>query len=435
MSATARCGALLLAGLLAGCADKTRAGADTAPLFPVELETMALDMGPLPALPPDPSNRFADDEAAAHFGRWLFYDTRLSGSGQFSCATCHDPAQGFGDGRALSVAAGTTARHAPSLWNSAFQRWQFWDGRCDSQWCQAIGPLENDHELAISRGALAHRVHDSPDLAAAYTELFGPLPALDDPARFPADARPVPEDPTDPRAVAWAAMAPGDQDAVTAVMVNLAKAIAAHERELITGTAPLDDFVDALADGDAAAMDAALSPAAREGLELFLGEGSCVFCHSGPVLSNFEFHNLGLPAPAGSDGTDPGRYAGIDALRESPFNTAGPWSDDPGGDQAARIDRIAQTAEQLAQFKVPGLRRVADSAPYFHGGQRDGLTAVVGFYSELPETDAIGHREELLVPLGWSDDQIASVVAFLTEGLSDSGVDPALLGPPDSPLP
>lgn len=432
------CWAGALAVLLGACApdpDKPTTTEDSVDIVDPELESFVLAMSPLPELPADPTNRWADDDTAAHLGQWLFFDTRLSASGRFSCATCHDPALGFGDGLPLSEAAGTTDRHAPTLYNVGLHRWQFWDGRCDTLWCQAAGPIEHDKELALPRTTLARTLADAEDLRLAYEELFGALPDLSDTERFPVDARPVPDDPDDPRGLAWDGMEPADQAAVTAVMVNITKAIAAYERRLLTGRAPIDDFVDALDAGDAAAADGALSAEARAGLELFAGEGGCVFCHSGGAFTNFEFHNLALPTPDWLTGLDAGRYDGIDSLLASELNAAGPWSDDPEGEQAARLGRIAQTAEQLAQFKVPGLRRVASSAPYFHGGHMDTLEDVVRFYSEAPETDAVGHREEMLVPLGWSDDEIDAVVAFLTEGLGADAPPAELLEPPASPLP
>ena len=69
-------------------------------------------LSPLPELPPSPTNRFADNPAAALLGQKLFYDARLSGNGEVSCATCHDPSKGFSDGKALSEGLGTTTRHS-----------------------------------------------------------------------------------------------------------------------------------------------------------------------------------------------------------------------------------------------------------------------------------------------------------------------------------
>ncbi|MDH5584142.1 MAG: cytochrome-c peroxidase, partial [Gammaproteobacteria bacterium] len=100
----------------------------------------------LPELPPDPSNAVADNPLAAEFGRMLFFDTRLSANGAVSCATCHQPERGFTDGLQKAQAMGTTLRHTPGIAGMAYSPWQFWDGRRDSQWSQALAPLEDANE-------------------------------------------------------------------------------------------------------------------------------------------------------------------------------------------------------------------------------------------------------------------------------------------------
>ena len=235
-----------LLGLLGGCADTPDkaapdgSGVDTGE---AAIEARILDLGPLPALPDDPTNAWADDPTAAWFGRYLFYDPRLSGTGTFACSTCHDPLQGWGDGLALSEAAGTTGRHAPTLWNTGHQRWYFWDGRCDSLWCQAAGPIEAEHEMAGSRLEVAHAVADNADLREGYEAIFGAMPDLSDTDRFPARARPVGDDPEHADQVAWAAMSDDDQQTATAVFVNVTKAIGAFERTIRTAESPVDQYV------------------------------------------------------------------------------------------------------------------------------------------------------------------------------------------------
>jgi len=139
---------------------------------------------PLPPPPPDPTNAVADDPDAARLGHVLFFDERLSGRSRLSCASCHDPGQGFSDGRALSEGVEVLTRHSPSLWNVAYQRWFFWDGRRDTLWSQALVPLEDPLEHAFTRTGVARAVHDTPRLRTRYEEVFGPLPPLDDVARF-----------------------------------------------------------------------------------------------------------------------------------------------------------------------------------------------------------------------------------------------------------
>jgi len=419
-----------------GCASKGKdSGTDGPPLIDPDVQPFIWAMADRPELPASTSNRWADDETVAWFGRFLYFEPRLSGTGTFSCATCHDPELGTGDAKAVSEAAGVTGRHAPHIWNSAYQRWWFWDGRCDSLWCQATGPIEAPHEMDLSRMELARVISTESDLADAYTQLFGSPPDVSDSSRFPDSARPVSDDPEDPDHLAWEAMSTADQDAVTEVLVNVSKAIAAYERTLVTTDTPVDRFILALDDGDRSTAEAALTPEERHGLELFAGEGECVFCHSGWQFSNKEFHNLGLPEVPQVDFLDTGRYDGITAVREAEFNRISAWSDDPSDDAADQLDRIVQSPEQLGQFKTPGLRHVAHHAPYMHGGHFDTLADVVAFYADPTDYDGPGHREELVVARGWDDAEQAAVVAFL-EALSTTDAPSAdRITAPATPLP
>ena len=98
-------------------------------------------IGSLPELPPDPSNKYADDPAAAKLGQKLFFDERFSANGKVACATCHAPEKYFTDGLAKSKGVGEASRSAPSALGIAYSPWFFWDGRTDSVWSQAVGPL------------------------------------------------------------------------------------------------------------------------------------------------------------------------------------------------------------------------------------------------------------------------------------------------------
>ena len=388
-----------------------------------------LAMSPLPGLASDPTNQVADDPAAARLGQYLYFEEGLSQSGAYSCATCHDPELGFGDGLAVSEAAGTTARHAPHLWDVGYQRWFLWDGRCDSLWCQAAGPLEAAKEMDGDRVSIARLVTTDPVIAPAYAAVFGASPDFDDP-RFPDHARPL-DDPDHPDAVAWAAMSTADQDAATRVFVNVTKAIAAYERTLVTGPTRVDTFVAALAAGSPLGLDA-LSPEEVRGMSLFAGEGNCHLCHSGPLLSNREFHTVGLGTRPWLLDDDLGRYDGIARLQENPFNAMGRWSDAPVGEAALRVERLVQSSEQVGQFKTPSLRNISRSAPYMHGGHFDDLHQVVENYVNLDEDMTLGHLETFMVPLDWGQDEIDSMVAFL-HALDSEPLDPSLLQRPDHP--
>ena len=424
---------LVVSALVLGCRYEREDTADTA-AGPFEFssdERVALSRYVLEEPTPDVTNALVSDQGAAHLGQFLFFDTRLSGSGEFACSTCHDPAHAFTDGLPISEATGSTARHAPTLLNTVYNEWFFWDGRADSHWAQALGPIEHVDEQNFTRLQVAHLLGSDEELTAAYASVFGALPDLSDPDRFPAQGRPDPEDPSSEIAQNWASMNDADQETVNTIFVNVGKAIAAYEAQLIAVSAPFDLAVDAVVQGDATGGDS-LSLSAKRGLRLFLGEGQCHLCHFGPMLTNGAFHNIGLGPRDHLSSGDLGRYSGIDLVQENPFNGAGHYSDDREHG-AHQLDYLAQGAEHMGAFKVPTLRNVGETAPYMHGGHFDTLTEVVEYYNELDETPTMGHREESLLPLDLSAEAIADVVAFL-ESLSGSAVDASLLEQPASPL-
>ncbi|MCG3173623.1 MAG: Cytochrome c551 peroxidase [Myxococcota bacterium] len=380
-------------------------------LTEAELENIR-QMGPLPALPPDPSNRFADDERAARLGQILFFDRRLSSNGEVSCASCHKPERGFAEEKPLANTIAPAQRHTPSVLNTAHQRWQFWDGRADSLWSQALGPIENPVEMGFTRMEAVRLISTNPALRARWVEVFGPPPDFSDNQRFPPRARPNPLDSGDPLEKAWRSMAEADRQAVNSAFANLGKAIAAYERKLVTGPAPIDLFVAAIRTGAADGLKALPAGAVR-GLKLFAGKGQCFLCHTGPLFSDLEFHNLKLKPRPGMNPGDMGRHAGVQQLLNDPFNVTGPYSDSTTGPAAERLRFLKPQEEDRGQYKTPILRNVALTAPYMHGGHFATLKDVVRFYSTLNEEGTIGHRENFMQPLNFSESELDSLVAFL----------------------
>ena len=134
------------------------------------IASLTLDM--LEALPTDPSNRVADDTMAARFGRQLFFDANLSSNGQVSCATCHLPARDFQDNTPLAHGVGVTGRRTMPIAGTSHSPWLFWDGRTDSQWAQALGPLESGVEHGGDRTQYAQYIAAS-SYRRDYERLFG----------------------------------------------------------------------------------------------------------------------------------------------------------------------------------------------------------------------------------------------------------------------
>lgn len=351
--------------------------------------------------PPSPTNRVAEDPAAQALGRALFYDGGLSSLG-LSCAHCHDPDKHFTDGLVLGEGAGTTARHTPTIEGSQWGNWFFWDGRADSLWMQATGPVEHPHEMAGDRTSVAHRV--AAEHRAPYEAIFGVLPSLDG---LPAHARPTPDAPESAENQAWEGLSSEQQLAVNTVFVNSMKAVAAFERTLVPGPGRFDAYAAAVVSGDAAG-GGHLTAQEIEGLSFFLRDGACVSCHHGPMFTDRSFHVLGLLEPSGYD---QGRTLGAAQVLKHPLNCGGDFSDAEDCPELRYLDSTFPDFQ--AAFKTPTLRNVVHTAPYMHNGTLADLDAVLDFYSTLPATPMANHRELTLQPLTLTTEDRAALVAFL----------------------
>src|SRR6266851_2598742 len=430
---TALCALAAAAGLtaiLGGAAPPVR---DERDLYTADELARVYRRSPVGEPPPGLANGVAGSPPAAALGQFLFFDTRLSANGEIACATCHQPARGFSDGRAVAKGLLPGTRNTPTVLNAALNHWFFWDGRADSLWSQALQPLEGPREAGGDRLHIAHLVAEDAALGAAYQRVFGKLPSLADTARFPPHARPDP-DFRSPMAQAWQAMASADRTEINRVFSNLGKAIEAYERKLISGPSPFDTYVEGLRTGDPA-KQAALSPAAARGLKLFVGAANCHACHTGPALSDGEFHNLGLPLLDGKE-PDRGRAAGMTLLRADTFNAAGPFSDEPTETAKLRLGSLPPPKSQLGAFKTPSLRNVALTAPYMHDGRFATLPEVLEFYAQGKAARSgrlVGTRDAnlALVPR-LTPEQRADLVAFL-EALTGAPLPTALTEPPPQP--
>lgn len=397
--------------------------------------------------PEDPSDRVADDPAARAWGQRLFFEPAFSGpllesdndgsvatlghmgeTGRVSCSGCHVPDSGFVDTRSphrqISLAAEWSQRRTPSLLEVAFAPLYNWDGRRDAIWNQAIGVMESVREFNSSRLFVAEQVFARH--RATYESLFGPMPALDDSARFPSlppeetgcrpasggalRCRGVPGDHAD-----YDGMAAEDQRAVTLVTVNTAKALEAYVRELRCGASRFDAWLD----GDSGAM----TRAEQRGAALFVGRARCVTCHGGPRLTDGAFHNVGMAprmvAVAFTDMDDHGALPGITAAITDPLNTAGAFSD------GTRRELPARAAPSLdGAFRTPGLRCTLGHPSYMHTAQMATLEAVVAFFAR--GGDAVGYPgKNELAPLDLGARERSDLVAFLG-ALEGPGPDPAL---------
>jgi len=304
-------------------------------------------------------------------GQKLFFEPRLSGDGTVACATCHDPARAFTDGRPVSIGIHGRAgqRNAPTVLNALYNKHQFWDGRAATLEQQAAMPITNPVEMgsASVRDAVS-RIAGDKSYQAEFKEAFG-------------------------RAV-------NEHD-----MLN---AIADYERSLLSFDSPFDHFVA----GDANAI----SDAAKRGWELFNTKARCHLCHAlmdnqrdTTLFMDNDFHNVGVGIL---------RHHVVPLARRAERELS--QGDLPAIDTAAITSELSvlgrflvtRKQEDIASFKTPGLRNVLVTAPYFHDGSMQTLWDVMDHYNK---GDGIRNPwlDKDMQPLALTEPEIDDVVAFL----------------------
>jgi cytochrome c peroxidase len=404
-------------------------------------------LSPLPEVPANPTNRYADDPAAATLGQKLFFETSYTGAimrgkvaeGQvgpcctqeaYSCATCHDPQNYFIQTNAMpnSLSMGVTGwfkRNVPTLLvNSVYLQWNFWDGRRDTIWANA--PNSEGDGMRGGRNHIAHMLYakykDDYNAIVAGDSKSPPLPdalALDstEASRFPVDAQPYSHIMANQDA--WNAMTQADQDVVNRATANFGKFIDAYVRKLVTRTTPFDDYV--------AGDETAISLSAKRGLKLFIGKANCIACHSGPTFSDDKFHNTAV-AQSGPiatllpDASTPG-FGSLDTGRKGAFlngmggpttytfRSNGPYSDDPA---FRDYSELVETPEQEGQFHTQGLRNIEMTGPYMHAGQFTMLEEVIDLYDRGGDTAGVlGTKDDLIQPLFLSDREKKDLLEFM----------------------
>lgn len=301
-------------------------------------------------------------------GRALYYDKRLSKDGTVSCATCHDPAMGFGDGKAVSVGVGGQkgTRNAPTILNSIFNELQFWDGRAASLEEQAKGPMTNPVEMGMgNHELLVDVVRAQPEYKAAFAKVFGREPTIDD----------------------------------------IARAIATFERTAVSGNSKFDRFIA----GDKTAMSAS----AQSGWALWNGKARCNTCHpfgdATPNFSDNKFHNIGVAAK--------GRDFGALAREAQSAGDPDKLAKHPDFSELGRFVSTKQPKD-IGSFKTSGLRDIALSAPYMHDGSEKTLLTVVEFYNRGGEPNP--NLDGGIVPLKLTEQEKLDLVAFM-ESLTGEG--------------
>ncbi len=412
---------------------------------PQEIKTLrSLSLASLPPLAPDTSNRVADDPRAVELGHKLFFDARFSKDGTVSCASCHMPELNFQDARAHGRGMAETRRRTQSIVGSAYFEWFFWDGRRDSQWSQALSPLEHANEQGGDRAQYAHLL--AQNYRAEYEALFGALPALEN---IPAHASPV----GDANARdAWNKMTNAEQQSISRVYANMGKAIAAYERKILPGASRFDEYVDAVTrddchferseksqfwlarflattarnDNQAECPNEIFSEDERAGLKLFIGKAGCVKCHNTPLFSDDEFHNTGIPQHAETE-HDLGRAEGVVENFQDEFKCWSEFSDDEKRDCPQLRYMQARAGSLVGAFKTPSLRKTQFVAPFMHNAWYTTLREILDHYNRAPAA-RIGETE--LKPLHLNETELRQLEAFLLTLTAPVNAPPALLQDP-----
>jgi cytochrome c peroxidase len=297
-------------------------------------------------------------------GRELYFDKRLSADDTVSCATCHDPNKGFADGEivAVGIKGQKGTRNSPTVLNTAFFDFQFWDGRALTLEEQAKQPIINPVEMGMpTHDTAVEKISNISEYRTAFKKVFG-------------------------------------TDNIT--IDRIAQAIASFERTLITFNSPFDRFI--------AGENDAISASAKRGWELFQGKARCITCHefnvSYPFFTDNKFHNIGV------------------AMKDKDFETlarkAGSLDADPSAlahkKASSELGRYLVTKEpkDIGAFKTSGLRDIALTAPYMHDGSETTLESVVEFYNKGGEPNP--NLDGGIRPLNLTEEEMTDLVEFMT---------------------
>lgn len=338
----------------------------------------ALSHGPWPLeATPDPSNHMSGNTDAIALGKTFFFSPQLSANGETSCATCHQPEQDFTDGLPRGLGIKQLDRNTQGLLNLRHHRWFGWSGASDNLWAQSLVPVVHADEMAMTQDGLSTFLLQEP-FGSVYGDIFGA----------------------------------SSEHSNEQNLVNVGKALAAYVETLETGHSDFDHFRDALAAQNW--EQAATYPrAAQRGLQLFVGKGKCSFCHTGPLFSNGEFHDAGVPYFIEPGRVDSGRHDGIKSIKSSPFTLAGAYTDDEEKSGAWAVQQVREQHSNFGTFRVPSLRNVANTAPYMHNGSLLSLEAVALHYSNIDLERLHADGELILEPLNLTAKERSDLVEFL----------------------
>ena len=261
-------------------------------------------------------------------GKQLYFDKRLSRDNTVSCASCHDPEKGWSNGEPVATGIGGQkgGRSSPTVINSGYSYFQFWDGRAQHVEGQALGPIQNPIEMDLTLEEVTEKLNKIEGYRKQFQQVFGTEVTAD----------------------------------------GIAKAIGAFERTILSGDAPFDRYQNGDKD--------ALSAAAQRGMPLIFNKAQCSSCHSGPNFSDGGFHNIG-------HGWDTEKSEFRDVGRHAISNLGG----DSGSFKTPTLREIARTAPYMHDGEFATLKEVVDY--YNRGGNPNSYLDEAIFPLKLTEQE------------------------------------------------
>ena len=351
----------------------------------------------------DLSNKYLTKITAKELGKQLFSDTNLSSNKKVSCASCHIKEKSFTDNNNLAVGLQKGFRNTPTLLNTAHHNWFFADGSKDSLWAQVLSSLENPAEQNFTRLELLKVFHQDKNYKELYENTFNAeTPLLTNSYSLPAKAGPN----SDLKGlINWKKLPKPQRNEINIFFTNIGKSIAAYVSTIQSKPTRFDLFIDDINNG---LTDSSLLNASElNGYKLFISQKSgCANCHSGPLFTNKEFHNIGTGILA----RDNGRSEVIEAVIHDEFNCLSKYSD-AKPKQCIELNYINRNKHGLSgAFKTPSLRNLTKTAPYMHDGRFSNLKQVLNHYSSIDEEKA---KEVDLPPVSLSEQEQLDIINFL----------------------
>ncbi len=343
---------------------------------PAAAELRSLGLNALPPVSMPDDNPLTDEKV--ELGKLLFFDRRMSGNGLVSCASCHFPNAGWGDGNPLSLGYPGTLhwRNSQTIINSAYQAKLFWAGEKTSLEAQAKSAWTGNIAGNLDSIMAEETMRQIPEYVQRFGDVFGAdSPTFDDALR----------------------------------------ALAAFEATIVSRNVPFDRYMR----GD----QNALSDSALRGAELFSGKAGCIQCHGGPLFTDQSYHNIGVPKHPDFE-TDSLRQI---TMRYQHRARGVPEEVYRNADRDLGLYYTTKQDEDKGKFRTPPLREVGQTAPYMHNGVFTTLREVVEFYNQGGGSDP--NKDPALRPLELEPDEISNLVTFL-ESLTG---DPIIVQTPDLP--